>query len=47
MGAFLSDGDISARIREMYDLFPIMNEKQDQLAGELSGATSPLPLQEH
>jgi branched-chain amino acid transport system ATP-binding protein len=37
MGAFLSDGDISARIREMYDLFPIMNEKQDQLAGELSG----------
>ncbi len=37
MGAFLSDGNISARIREMYDLFPIMNEKQDQLAGELSG----------
>jgi len=37
MGAFLTDGDISARIREMYDLFPIMNEKQDQLAGELSG----------
>jgi branched-chain amino acid transport system ATP-binding protein len=37
MGAFLSDGDISARIREMYNLFPIMNEKQDQLAGELSG----------
>jgi branched-chain amino acid transport system ATP-binding protein len=37
MGAFLSDGDISARIKEMYELFPIMNEKQDQLAGELSG----------
>jgi len=37
MGAFLTDGDISARIREMYDLFLIMNEKQDQLAGELSG----------
>jgi len=37
MGAFLTDGDISARIREMYDLFPIMNERQDQLAGELSG----------
>ncbi len=37
MGAFLTDGDISARIKEMYDLFPIMNEKQDQLAGELSG----------
>ncbi len=37
MGAFLNDGDISARIEEMYNLFPIMNEKQDQLAGELSG----------
>src|SRR6056300_129776 len=37
MGAFLTDGDISARIKEMYDLFPIMSEKQDQLAGELSG----------
>ena len=37
MGAFLTDGDISARIEEMYNLFPIMNEKQDQLAGELSG----------
>ena len=37
MGAFLNDGDISSRISEMYDLFPIINEKQDQLAGELSG----------
>lgn len=37
MGAFLTDGDISARIEEMYNLFPIINEKQDQLAGELSG----------
>ena len=37
MGAFLNDGDISTRISEMYDLFPIINEKQDQLAGELSG----------
>ncbi len=37
MGAFLNDGDISTRILEMYKLFPIMNEKQDQLAGELSG----------
>lgn len=37
MGAFLTDGDISARIEEMYSLFPIMNEKQNQLAGELSG----------
>ena len=37
MGAFLNDGDISSRISEMYDLFPTINEKQDQLAGELSG----------
>ena len=37
MGAFLNDGDISSRISEMCDLFPIINEKQDQLAGELSG----------
>ena len=37
MGAFLYDGNINTRISEMYDLFPIMNEKQDQLAGELSG----------
>jgi len=37
MGAFLNDGDISSRISEMYDLFPIINEKKDQLAGELSG----------
>ena len=37
MGAFRYDGNINTRISEMYDLFPIMNEKQDQLAGELSG----------
>ena len=37
MGAFLNDGDINSRISEMYDLFPIIKEKQDQLAGELSG----------
>ena len=37
MGAFLIDGDISSRISEMYDLFPIINEKIDQLAGQLSG----------
>ena len=37
MGAFLYDGNINTRISEMYDLFPIMNEKQNQLAGELSG----------
>ena len=37
MGAFLIDGDISSRISEMYDLFPIINEKQDHLAGELTG----------
>ena len=37
MGAFLYDGNINTRISEMYDLFPIIYEKQDQLAGELSG----------
>ena len=37
MGAFLYDGNINTRISEMYDLFPIMNEKQNQLAVELSG----------
>ena len=37
MGAFLFDGDINKRINEMYTLFPIIKEKKDQSAGELSG----------
>ena len=37
MGAFLNDINLSSRIEEMYDLFPIIREKEGQLAGELSG----------
>jgi branched-chain amino acid transport system ATP-binding protein len=37
MGAFLNEKDISSKIEEMYDLFPIIKEKNNQLAGELSG----------
>ena len=37
MGAFLRDDDISATIEQIYELFPILAEKRNQLAGELSG----------
>jgi branched-chain amino acid transport system ATP-binding protein len=37
MGAFLRDDDISATIEQIYQLFPILADKKDQLAGELSG----------
>ena len=37
MGAFLRDDDISETIEQVYELFPILAEKRDQLAGELSG----------
>ena len=37
MGAFINEEDISSKIEEMYDLFPIIKEKKDQQAGELSG----------
>jgi branched-chain amino acid transport system ATP-binding protein len=37
MGAFLRDDDISATIEQIYELFPILAEKKDQLTGELSG----------
>jgi branched-chain amino acid transport system ATP-binding protein len=37
MGAFLRDDDISASIEQIYELFPILAEKRNQLAGELSG----------
>ena len=37
MGAFINDDNLSSRIEEMYDLFPIIKEKRDQFAGELSG----------
>jgi len=37
MGAFLRDDDISATVEQIYELFPILAEKSNQLAGELSG----------
>jgi branched-chain amino acid transport system ATP-binding protein len=37
MGAFLRDDDISGTVSKIYELFPILEEKKDQLAGELSG----------
>ncbi len=37
MGAFIKEENISSKIEEMYDLFPIIKEKKDQQAGELSG----------
>jgi len=37
MGAFLRDKDYKEILKEIYDLFPILNEKKTQLVGELSG----------
>ena len=37
MGAFLRDDDIGETVEQIYQLFPILAEKRDQLAGELSG----------
>ena len=37
MGAFLRSDDIHETISEIYELFPAMREKRNQLAGELSG----------
>ncbi len=37
MGAFLRDDDISGTVEQIYELFPILADKKDQLAGELSG----------
>jgi branched-chain amino acid transport system ATP-binding protein len=37
MGAFLRDDDISTTIEQIYQLFPVLADKKDQLAGELSG----------
>ena len=37
MGAYLRNDDLSNTFDEMYSLFPILFEKKDQLAGELSG----------
>ena len=37
MGAFLVQENVSDRIEQMFDLFPIIKEKRNQFAGELSG----------
>ena len=37
MGAFLNEKNLSSKIEEMYELFPIIKEKKNQAAGELSG----------
>ena len=37
MGAFTSTDSIEDKIEEMYNLFPVIKEKKQQLAGELSG----------
>ena len=37
MGAFLRKDDLEKVIEEIYELFPVLKEKQSQLVGELSG----------
>ena len=37
MGAFLINSDFKLVIDEIYDLFPVLREKRNQLVGELSG----------
>ena len=37
MGAYLRDDNFQNVIEEIYDLFPILKEKRNQLVGELSG----------
>jgi len=37
MGAFLINNEFKDTIEEIFDLFPILKEKKDQLVGELSG----------
>jgi len=37
MGAFLINNQFKETIEEIFDLFPILKEKKDQLVGELSG----------
>jgi len=37
MGAYLRDENIDKVIKEIYELFPILEEKKSQLVGELSG----------
>lgn len=37
MGAFIRDDDISGTLEQVYHLFPVLKEKRNQPAGELSG----------
>ena len=37
MGAFLRRDDVDVTMQQVYELFPILREKQKQAAGELSG----------
>lgn len=37
MGAFIRTDDFRATMEQVYDLFPILKDKRDQHAGELSG----------
>ncbi len=37
MGAYLRDESFNDTLNEIYELFPILREKRDQLVGELSG----------
>ena len=37
MGAFLRENNVKETIEEIYNLFPAMKDKRNQLAGELSG----------
>ena len=37
MGGFIRDDDISLTMEDIYNLFPILKEKRNQNAGELSG----------
>ena len=37
MGAFLREDDVAESLQQVYQLFPILADKQAQLAGELSG----------
>ena len=37
MGAFLLSNEIKNIIDEIYELFPVLREKRDQMVGELSG----------
>ena len=37
MGAFINTGPIAGIMEQIYDLFPVLKEKRQQCAGELSG----------